>query len=296
MGESKCPLRPGFHAWVYPLPGSIEKWDSICAELMSHGVTGVIPQQGLNAASWFRRQPERARIAEKYGLQVTLGLGMDGNNAHRAMPRLIQSVIKDALSLRECNVMLNWESAWNGTEDRQRAREIVTDVLADYPNARERVVDCPWWAPQTTPNGTPTHPGAPTREFGSLCAYRFPQTYGANARGNNDGVSTRMLAHSRSQYPGLGTPADRIFPSLQLYNRSLTDHVNTLLADTVVCLWQWSEADSRAKLALRYVNALARHGFTGPNASRDFQVSRGIPGPSRVGPLALAAAGIDSTA
>jgi hypothetical protein len=300
-GGSKL-LKEGVHAWVWPLPTSVGAWRETCEGAKAMGLAGVIPQASLATPAWYRRSAKYREIAEANGLQVTLGLGLDGNNGWAQSLCKVSDAILACLDLAP-TCMINWEGQWeNDKEDKARARQVVRAVLKANPGAQQRVVDAPWWAPLwhkvTRADGSwrkgYTHPSAPTAEFGVLCQNeRFVQAYGANGAGL-DGASLRMLAWSRdaSQYPALGTPASRVLGAFQTYNRSVTDLVDTFQSEPTQCLWVYKDTQAEVRAALAYVQALARLGYSGAGASERFQLSRGIAGPTTVGPLALAAAGV----
>jgi len=187
--------------------------------------------------------------------------------------------------------MMDWEGWWDGQQ--ALATQEVNRVLAAAPDAAQRVTDCPWWAPLflVTESGRhqPTHPRAPTREFGRLATQdRYVQAYGAPESGR----SARMLAWARSptQYAALGSWTIR--GAFQLYERSLNDVIRTTLAEPTQCLWSWLEADADPKKALRVVLKLRELGFVGTPAVVQFQASRGLVVDDVVGTKTLAALGI----
>jgi len=295
-------LAPGVHVWVWTPPADMDKFARVADDAASLGIVGLIPQNGLDAPAWAARSKGKAdRLAHERGLQLTLGLGMDGNQGWRDDLGKVSAAIRGCLDYSAAG-MLNWESKWGDERaDKDRANRVVADVLRTHPTADQRLVDAPWWAPLyiwRTLNGQRrkawTHPNAPTAEFGRVCKTRFVQAYGANVPGSPDGASQRMLDWSRdpSQYPALGTPADRVQPSLQGYERTVTDHVRMFLAHDTVCLWHFRALDAECIAALRFVQALRAHGYTGPGADVRFQMDRRIPGPEWVGPRALVAAGV----
>lgn len=270
----------GLYAWLWPLPTDPAR---AAADLRALGVRGVIPQQSDDAPAWCHRH---AAAFIDAGLEVVVGLGK--NNP---------ASIHDALSVPgAAGVMLDWEGWWDG--QRALADQTATKVLADHPDAAARIVDCPWWAPlyYVSRDGKrhATHPSAPTREFGRLVRRRFVQAYGANV-GPEDGHSSRLLAWARdpSQYASMG--AWDIRPAVQMYRRSVRDHVQLLLAELAtgaVALWDWSEADAACVVALRVVEALRARGFTGPGAVARFQASASLAADDVVGPRTCAALGV----
>lgn len=299
MSGAKLPS--GVHAWVWPNPKSPADFVRLCERAQFLGLTGLILQDGLRSPWWARRH-NAAKIAWQHGLLLTIGLGMDGRNGWaQELHKVSDAILASLATTPYC--MLNWEGKWeNDAADRARADQVVDAVLAAKPHASKLCVDAPWWAPLTVRRRIrgkwvhrPTHPRAPTREFGRLCTgQRFVQAYGANVPGSPDGASSRMLQWARdpSQYPSLGTPAANVLPALQGYRRSVTDHVRTLLADDVVCLWHLGALDRECVAALQFVCAIRQRGFTGPDADVRFQLAHSIPGPDIVGPRALAEAGV----
>ena len=269
----------GLWVWLYPLPHSPEP---ILDDLAVLGVAGVIPQEGTGAINWARRY---ATECAARGLECVVGLGV-----------VRADLILAALDVPgTAGVMIDWEGAWEGHGP--LADSIASAVLAAHPDAASRVVDCPWWVPLTTPQGHATHPHAPTREFGRLCGRRFVQAYGADVPRALDGASARMLAWSRdpSQYPALGTPADRVRPALQMYRRSVRDQVQMLLDELetgAVALWDWHEADAACKVALQVVHTLRGHGLTGPDAVRAWQAGAGLQVDGVPGALTCASLGL----
>jgi hypothetical protein len=271
-------LLAGVHVWLYPLP---KDPGPAAEDLARLGVGGVIPQQGTAAVAWCR---QHGRAFLERGLQVTVGLGA-----------ITSKAILGGLEVPGASgVMIDWEGAWDASGGRRRAAAIADEVLARRADAPELVADCPWWAPLTTPNRHPSHPSAPTREFGRIVRRRFVQAYGANA-GSEDGHSARMLAWARdpSQYTSVGSWAVR--PALQMYRRSVADHLALLLGELAggaVCLWQHGEMDRECRLALEVVRELGARGCTGPDAVRRFQAGAGLVVDGLVGPRTCAALGL----
>jgi hypothetical protein len=114
-----------------------------------------------------------------------------------------------------------------------------------------------------------------------------------------DGRSARMLAWARepSQYAAIARDAGRlaweIVPAYEAYDRTTLDHVATLTADPVVCLWDLEEMDDDARRGLRARAKLASLGYTGPSATASFQaVAGGLTVDNKCGPRTLAALGI----
>ncbi len=298
MPTNPLALVPGVHAWVWPLNASTD-WTQIVDRAADLGLAGLIPQAGLGAPAWV--SPAMHAHARAAGLQVTCGLGMDGASGYRDNPILVaRSILAGLDEYPGAPVMLNWEGQWEDEKsDKVRATAIVDHVLAQRPDAAPRCVDAPWWAPlyRLKANGRKgyTHPSAPTREFGRLChGGRWVQAYGANVDGSPDGASTRMLAWARdpSQYPALGTPADRVMPAFQGYHRTLHDQVASLLAEPTVCLWVFKSIDVNCELALRVVKRLREFDRTGPTAVSGFQARAGLKVDGITGPRTCAALGL----
>jgi hypothetical protein len=268
---------------------------TLLRELRAHGVDGYMPQYALEEAATYIDRFNVRKACSDEGVSLFLGLGLDRGRSTRSDEAHEKNVTRAILSAAElaaagtvARVSLNWETYWTGK--RAMAERIATAVLKRGPTAGT-FEDCPWWAPlfYVDSNGRkrPTHPRAPTVEFGRLVGSRFVQAYGAQADGSPDGRSLAMLKWSRSptQYKSLGVWP--VYATTQLYGRSLNDHVHTLLAEPAQRLWTWNEADRRAKLALRAVQALAERGFTGPDAVIEFQVAEKIAADDVVGPVTL---------
>ena len=271
----------GMYVWLWPLPPDPM---ALAARLVALGVTGVIPQAGQAAPGWCRMWASKLNAS---GLRVVAGLGAPSTRG-----------ILDGLSVPGVDgVMIDWEGAWDGRQ--AEADQIATDVLRARPDAQDLVTDCPWWAPLCTVDGAgkrhPTHPSAPTREMGRLVRRRFVQAYGADV-GPEDGHSARLLKWARdpSQYASLGTWEIR--PAVQLYKRSVQDHLDVLLpelATGALALWDWSEIDPSALVALQVRAALASKGYGGAGALRSFQAAAGglvvdgIIGPKTAGALGV---------
>src|SRR5581483_784356 len=143
------------------------------------------------------------------GLQVTLGLGMDG--AHE-VSEYVEAICGGIEQVGR--VGLDWEDThkWETLSGFRLAHAIVEGVLTKRADAAEHITDFPWWAPLTLPDGTRTHPNAPTREFGRLCGEeRYPQCYGAARRKHGEtpekveGRSRRYLGWAQRQYASMGS-------------------------------------------------------------------------------------------
>lgn len=309
---AKVPLPPppdvlpqGIHAWLWPGAGGWGDPGAEIAAAVDQGIRGLIPQAGLDT-SWCAKHADAMRAA---GLFVTCGLGLDGHDSDA--PACIAAIAR-ALDCADA-VMLDWESPrrFETVAGRALAQAIVDGVLTARPDAIGRVTDCPWWAPlyyvTREPGGTivrhATHPGAPTSIFGKLCAReRYVQAYGAAKLGDGThpaepiaaatGRSTRMLAWARdpSQYASLGRWTIR--PALEMYRRTVGDHVAAMLAEPTVCLWDRHEADAQCLAGLHVVKALRARGFDGEHGVATFQRAAGLTPDGIVGPKTCAALGI----
>jgi hypothetical protein len=264
--------------------------------LVKHGVRGFMPQHALDEARLFIERHDVARVCRDEGVSLALGLGLDRG---RSTPTDAQHEVNATRSIiaaldaqkagTVARVSLDWESYWKGR--RAMAERIAQRVLDAHPDAPERCEDCPWWAPlfyiDAHGRKRPTHPSAPTREFGRLVGARYVQAYGAQADGSPDGRSLAWLSWSRSptQYASLGPWP--IGLTSQMYARSLADQINTLLREPEQRLWTFDQADPRAKRALLVVEALRVRGFAGPDAVRDFQRAEKIAVDGVVGPVTL---------
>lgn len=291
-------LQDGIWLWLWPKItwNSLEP-DKIGPVLRDLGIAGVIPQNGVSTLDWLTQ--DRINKFASYGLKVCIGFGLDSKIT--SLDKKADVLIK-ACGVKEKNpnvvsgLMLNWETYWDGKKT--EAKYVVDKVLAAYPKANTYCVDAPWWAPLyligNGGNKINTHPSAPTKEWGILCANdRYPQVYGRGGKvGVNDGNSTSMLKWARhpSQYASMGTWT--ILPSYQAYNGSLNDQVKTLLADPVVCLWDAPEWDANCINALKVVKKLKDLGFKGPTAVKDFQAKNGLTADGIIGPNTLNKLGI----
>lgn len=294
-------LPNGIFVWLWPkITWNSLDPDKIGPQLRDLGITGVIPQNGTATLNWLT--DEKIKKFASYGLKVCIGFGLDSRltSLDKKADAIIQALDKKKIhGDNVAGVMLNWETYWDGKQ--AEAKQVVDRVLAKHPDAYKYCVDAPWWAPlfiiNHDGNKINTHPSAPTREWGVLCANdRYVQAYGGNGKpGENDGRSTGMLKWARhpSQYASLGTWTIR--PAYQAYNRSLNDQIKTILADDVVCLWDVPEWDTNCINALRVVKKLKDLGFVGPDAVKTFQAKNGLVADGIVGPRTLAALGLQLT-
>lgn len=259
-------------------------------ELKKHGVGRYIPQMGLDGARHYIERNAVAKVCEDEGIELVCGLGLDSRSrSTKEHEPLVRAAILEALGAVRL-VSLNWEGWWRGPRRRLAAARIAQAVLDQHPDAPARCTDCPWWAPlyyiDDEGKRRPTHPSAPTVEFGTLVRVRYPQCYGAQ-QSSPDGRSLAMLRWSRapSQYASLGDW--RINVTTQLYHRSLNDFVQTLLTEPEQNLWTWNQISRIARLALRVVEELRKRGFTGPDAVRMFQRAERLDVDNVVGPITL---------
>lgn len=273
---------------------------ALVRSLKAHGVQRYIPQWALDNGRAHVLKDDVRRICQGEGVELVLGLGCDPADPKRApelhAQRVATAIIAALEQLPGVPISIDWEGWWNGK--RSAAAMVADRVLTAVPDAHQRIEDCPWWAPLyvVRPGGSKqwTHPNAPTREFGELISTRprYVQAYGAQADGSPDGRSLAMLAWSRhpTQYAALG--AWSIMPTTQMYARSLRDQIATLLREPEQNLWAFNEADARALLALRVVEALRAKSFTGARAVLEFQAAAGLARDGIVGPRTLAALGV----
>jgi hypothetical protein len=291
-------LRPGLHLWAWDKKGSNHAAGGypdparLARDAQAFGAVGVLVH--AVGTAWPALDYVRKAGGALAGLQVSIALGSRGPAKWEAA---FANPCVEALRAGFA-VMLDWEGAWDTALGKPSADRCVDKILAKVPDAIGRVTDCPWWAPLRTPNGSWSHPRAPTEEFGRLCALeRYPQCYGAARVRDGDtpssvqGRSLKMLAWARdvTQYPALRTPADRVLPSFQGYSRTPHDVVESLLREPHQLLWQWTEYDGATYQALGAVAALRAKGFTGPDAVREFQRAASLVPDGIVGPKTLAA-------
>jgi hypothetical protein len=150
-------LARGLHCFYWPKQGwyrdtDVAKWIR-CVQ--GYGLAGVIPQAGLGAAHWLRSEAPRGpgkapapvlTLLREAGLQVTVGLGLDGDHTADEFVRAILEGIE-----RTGSVMLDWESRWDKPDGEAFAEQIVEAVLKACPEAPQHITDCPWWAPLSLP-------------------------------------------------------------------------------------------------------------------------------------------------
>lgn len=268
--------------WLYPLPANPMV---MVPDLKAHGITGVVPQQSSAAIRWTKEWGPRLESA---GLKVVIGLG-----------KITADILVAAYDRPESEgVMINQED-WKSVAD---SNAVVSEVLRRRPHFAERGMDCHYPClikdPETKKN---TGWGKIAKAWAPLCGLRAPQCYWAKGGGGAqegpwDGWVGARLAHSRLEYPlAGGSPADRVRISRQQYRASVNDHVNVLLQEALtgsVWLWNWLEADSSARLALRVVHTLEKRGFQGVDSVRHFQDKSGLDIDGVVGHNTIAALGL----
>jgi hypothetical protein len=257
-----CPLPTGLHGWIWP-GGKGEGWRTArqqAARAIDLGLVGVILQASLDAPAWLvgRDAGEtltRREILRQAGLQVTVGLGLDGHLATRE--RIVDAILA-SLRMDGVCVMLDWESEtkWENNAGRVLAAAIAADVLTAFPDAYLRTMDAPWWEPEM-------HSGAPDREWSVVCKHRFVQAYGAPAQGNPVEDSLWMLDHARAHYPARGTPAAYVHPALQMYGHTLVNAGKLVLSgEQVTALWDIEEMDAAFATALHARRIVVAAGFS----------------------------------
>lgn len=271
-------------AWLWPLPRDPRE---LVAELLAAGVTGVVPQQSAEAIAWAKRWAPELRDR---GLSTVVGLGKVSRDAILRGLDLVPLVR---------GVMIDQED-WKSVPD---SRAVVSGVLRRRPDAAERVVDCHYpCITRDNETGRPTGHARIAVEWAPLCGLRAPQAYWAKGGGGHtdgcpDGFVARRMKAARAQYPEAGgSPADRIRPAVQLYRRSVRDHVALLLEELAtgsVWLWDWAERDASADVGLHVVAALGRAGCAGPGAVESFQRAHGLVVDGLVGPATCRALGVD---
>lgn len=276
-------LSPGLWLWVWNKgnPWSQVNVTKLISDCARWGIRGILPHSGTGGLDWLASGPlERFRAA---------GLGVVGSLGIISTQRIV-----DVLHAPLDGCCLDWETYWDGKQ--ALAQSIVDAVLTAVPAARGRVIDCPWWAPLFTPNGHPTHPRAPTLQFGELCVDRYTQDYGAPV----DGRTASMLAWSRNatQYASFHQPW-LMRSAAQGYHRSVSDVVTWSMAESTngatAIVWDYLELDASTTCALDCRIALLSKGFAGALAVQHFQqahpplVVDGIVGPKTCAALGVTA-------
>lgn len=235
------------------------------------GFSYVIPQMGLAVPSW--ATPDRVRQFNEAGFDVIIGIGSPGPSHADAIVNAIVIGIEACLrSSYPCRrVMYDWESAWD--QAKVTALQIVAAVRKRFPGMQLLpVIDCPWWAPVEDPQGHATHPNAPTKEFGSLCCGpRAVQAYGAP----KEGRSSAMLGWARHEY-STHFPGNEIIPGVQMYKRSVRDHLLVTLHEPQSISWDSGEIDHTARVAYMLDVAIQKHPVYASGRSQGLDVKTSI--------------------
>jgi len=258
--------------WLWPKDG----WGKldvgkVADDIAAMGCGWVIPQASLAAPWWIEKNLARL---QQSGLSVIAGLGVDGAvKQPDAVTKITKAILAGIDSCGYC--MVDWEGRWEGKQ--REALQIAENVVRQRPDVLDklRLMDCPWWAPFSTPDGHKTHPRAPTKEWGKIVHLRFVQAYGAP----KDGQSMWMWRAAVKQYADtFGESRAVIRPALQGYKRSAGDHVKTMLAadNGPIAIWDYLELDAEARLGLRVVKALHGMNYWGVNAVEMFQMDHGV--------------------
>lgn len=274
--------------WLWPLDQCDTEAEirALCATLREHGVTGLVPQQGSAAVAWARRW---GRLVASLGLQVVIGLGA-------LSARIVCDAIATAKAGHALGVMHD-EEEWKSVAD---SDALTAAVLAEHPDAAAWCADCHYPCLTTAGAGGPrTGHHRIAKAWAPVSGLRCPQCYWNSTPKSfaADGWVSRRLAWAREDYPRAGgSPASRVRASVQLYRRSVNDHVALLLAEGEtgsVWLWEWRQADASAKLALRVVHEIYLHGHDGTGAVTAFQRENGLVPDGIVGPRTCAALGLE---
>lgn len=149
------------------------------AEAHAIGARGLIIHSigtATPSLRWIER--ETPRLGRPF--QLAVGIGSRGPRKwkdHFAQP--VVDTLKAGF-----RAVPDWEKAWSGPEGRPAGARVATYVLDFVQDAVGFVADNPWWAPlyflreqKGKTRKVNTHPNAPTREFGRLCATRYVQAY-----------------------------------------------------------------------------------------------------------------------
>lgn len=271
----------GIHIWLWPKNG----WSAIdpartAVDLRELGIRGVIPHDRFRAESWLydtrgAKPVDRMKPFLSEGLEVACGIGRAGGLDDQPKEACADAIVR-ALDLPYAPpAMMDWEGGYDTAEGMAKATWIANSVLDRRPNARQRISDCPWWAPLYLPRQAnsnepvhPTHPHAPYAPFGRLAtADRYVQAYDTR-----DGGSLRMLGWARdaTQYPAIAAHAGvspwTIRGAFLAYGRSALDVAKTILAEPDCMLWDYVEMDQQTRQGLKLVQKLTAAGYTGSDA------------------------------
>lgn len=290
---------PGRYLYVWNRGGDkdwskFEPTPAFTARLVAHDITDLIvhsvepvPDNNVEASEFCT--PARVKEFNTAGIGIVIGVGC------RAPPywKQIGAAIIKAISACKrtdspCKgVNVDWEGSWSGHRD--IAALMIAMILAAHPDAGLWMTMPCWWAPMELPNGHATQPSAPTKEWLDAIDPSIPidpQCYGAPG----EGESKFMLSWSRAQYlKHFGLPSWRVIPGVQLYHRSLFDHLDLLLGETTISLWDLLEADETALHSLRISKTLRDLVVIGPKWIELFQGKYGLKADGIAGPLTKAA-------
>lgn len=275
----------GVHIWLWPKNGwSALDPSRVAADVRDLGLRGVIAHDRFRAASWLydtrgAKPVDRMKPFLTEGLEVSCGIGRAGGLDDQPQDACAEAIVT-ALDLPyEPKVMLDWEGGYDRSGGQDKATWIADTVLAQRPKARQRISDCPWWAPlhlPRRPNSSepvhPTHPRAPYVPFGRLATTdRYVQAYSTD-----EGGSLRMLGWSRdaSQYPAIaargGVTPWTIRGAFLAYGRTALDVAKTIFAEPDCMLWDYVEMDAETRRGLKIVQKLRAAGYTDHDAVTRF--------------------------
>jgi hypothetical protein len=301
---NSLPLAPGLHFYVFTEPGPLcprggypdpaAMVDNLrlfgAAGLVVHGVGAAAPQ-----LAWIERAA--ARFAAE-GLPLDLSVSIGSRGPDRWLECMAQPVVQACAAGRAA--MMDNEGASNHRRD--AALRVAEYVQKNAPAWHRLVTHCHWWAPYFYVDRAGNHHATwadwPNEEFTRICGGAvFPQCYGAaQAKAGETpesvrGRSLHMLKWSRdpSQYPRVGTPASRVFPSFQAYARTVSDVAEAFVAEPTQVVWHYNQLDLAGAKGLRAGARVRADGFA---AVAEWQRAHGLAADGAVGPLTLAAMGL----
>lgn len=250
---------------------------ALAADLVDLGCVGVIPQCSDEAPTWLAQH--KAPL-EASGLQLSSGLG-------RVTARAILASLKEFIP-----VVLD-EEDWHKVQDADNLAQQVEAGIPELPNFRQYITDCMYPSVVSTKGGTHTGHDKITKAFNALCGgMRFPQCYDEVPLIPDGWVAKDLeWAQDPSQWPSIGVPAELVGATVQMYHRSVTDHVTFFLSQNgrPVILWDYCEEDSSARLGLLVTKAIESRGF---KTVSEFQQSVGLTTDGVVGPKTCQALGV----